>query len=157
MPLAAAIFVVMLELTLVSEGWPFRRLNRFAGGVAALGASWAIAIPVYELLVAGDGPVRGDQFGAALVCVGVLQVVFYVVLRGWPFSLLGSQAIRLVSADVALIGGGVAAYLALARVADLGSGTISAVAGAAVAAGLIVGMLFEGWLAPVAPALAGSQ
>jgi hypothetical protein len=36
MPLAGAIFVAMLELTLVSEGWPLRRFNRFAGGIAAL-------------------------------------------------------------------------------------------------------------------------
>ena len=115
MSLAAAIFVVMLELTLVSEGWPLRRLNRFAGGVAALAASWAIAIPVYELLVASDGPVAGLQFGAALVCIGVAQAAFYVVLGGWPFSLLRSQAMRLGSANVTLIVGGVLVYLALAR------------------------------------------
>src|ERR687884_913191 len=77
MPLAGAILVVMLQLTLVSEGWPFRRFNRFVGGVAALLASWAIAIPLYELLVAG-GPVTGGQFGAALVCIGLLQVGCYV-------------------------------------------------------------------------------
>jgi hypothetical protein len=44
MPLAGAIFVVMLELTLVSEGWPLRRLGRFTGGVAALAAAWAIGL-----------------------------------------------------------------------------------------------------------------
>jgi hypothetical protein len=153
MPLAGAIFVVMLQLTLVSEGWPFRRLNRIAGGVAALVASWAIAIPLYEVLVAGGARLPGGQFGAALVCIGVLQVAFYVVLRGWPFSSVRSQPPRLSLANVALIAGGVLVYLVLAHAADLEPATISAVGGAAVAAGLVVGMLFEGWLGSTVPAL----
>jgi hypothetical protein len=151
MPLAAAIFVVMLELTLVSDGWPLRGLNRFAGGVAALAASWAVAVAIYQVLVAGDGPVTSGQFGAALVCIGVLQVAFYVVLRGWPFSLMRSQASRLGLANVALIAGGLLIDLVLTQAADLAPATISAVAGAAVAAGLVVGMLFEGWLDSVLP------
>ena len=155
MPLAGAIFVVMLQLTLVSEGWPFRRFNRFAGGVAALAASWAIAIPIYELLVAGDGPVAGSELGAALVCIGVLQVAFYVVLRGWPFSLVRSQPFRLGLANAALLAGGLLIQLLLARTAGAEPATISAVAGAAVAGGLVVGMLFEGWLGSIVTALVG--
>jgi hypothetical protein len=146
MPLAGAIFVVMLELTLVTEGWPLRRVNRFAGGAAALAVSWGIAILLDETLVAGDGPVPGGELGAALVCIGVLQVAFYVVLRGWPFCLIGSCAPRLATANLVVVAGGLVVYLALQRVADLEAATISAVAGSAVAAGLVVGMLFEGWL-----------
>jgi hypothetical protein len=151
MPLAGAIFVAMLELTLVSEGWPLRRFNRFAGGIAALAVARGIAIVLYETLVAGDGPVPPGEFGAVIVCMAVLQVAFYVVLRGWPFCALGSRARRLVSANLAVIAGGFVVYLALARVADLQPATISAVAGSAVAAGLVVGMLFEGWLEWVLP------
>ena len=97
MPVAGAVFVAMLELTLVSEGWPLRRLNRYAGGVIALAAAWAIGVGLYLALVdfqpaagsglhARHGPVAGAQLGAALVCIGVLQVGFFVVLRGWPFA-----------------------------------------------------------------------
>jgi hypothetical protein len=151
MPLAGAIFVAMLELTLVSEGWPLRRFNRFVAGPAALAVAWCIAVLLYETLVAGDGPVPSGEFGAALVCIGVLQVAFYVVLSGWPFCLIGSQARRLAWANVAVIAGGLAVYLALARAAGLEPATISAVAGSAIAAGLVVGMLFEGWLDSVLP------
>jgi hypothetical protein len=151
MPLAGAIFVAMLELTLVSEGWPLRRFNRFGAGLAALAAAWGIAIVLYETLVAGDGLVPAGEFGAALVCIGVLQVAFYVVLRGWPFCVIKSRARRLASANLAVIAGGLVVYLALARVADLEPATISAIAGSAVAAGLVIGMLFEGWLDSVLP------
>jgi hypothetical protein len=151
MPLAGAVFVAMLELTLVSEGWPLRRFNRLAAGLATLAVAWAIAILLYETLVAGDGLVEGGEFGGALVCIGVLQVAFYVVLRGWPFCLLASRARRLGSANLAVIAGGVVLYLALAAAANLDPATISAVAGSAVAAGLVVGMLFEGWLDSILP------
>jgi hypothetical protein len=152
MPLAGAVFVAMLELTLVGEGWPLRAVNRFAGGVAALAVAWVVAIVLYEALVAGDGPVTRGQFGAALVCMGVLQVAFYVVLSGWPFAAIGSRALRLCVANVAVIGGGFVIYLVLFEVADLTPATINAAAGSAVAAGLVVGMLFEGWLDAVLPA-----
>ena len=146
MPLAGGVFVTMLQITLVSEGAPLRRLNRFAGGVVALAVSWGIAVPLYELLVAGDGPVTGGRFGGVLVCIGVLQVAFYVVLAGRPFSLIRSRAVRLGCANVTVLAGGVLVYLVLTRAAHLEAATISAVAGSAVTAGLLVGMLFEGWL-----------
>ncbi|HUA44574.1 MAG TPA: hypothetical protein VMA77_05065 [Solirubrobacteraceae bacterium] len=147
MPLAAAVFAAVLELTLVSEGWPLRRLNRFAGGIAALAVAWGFGILLYETLVAdAGGPVSRGQFGAALVCVAVLQVAFYVLLRGWPFCRIPSRPLRLASANLFVIAGGVGACVALHRWAGLDPATVSAVAGAAVAAGLVIGMLFEGWL-----------
>jgi hypothetical protein len=154
MPLAGAIFVVMLELTLVCEGWPLHRLNRFAGGLLALAAAWALAVLLYETLVA-HGPVRSGDFGAALVCMGALQVAFYVVLGGRPFTGIRSQAQRLAAANAVVIGVGFLIYLGLAQVAGLEPATISAVAGSAVAAGLVVGMLFEGWTRSVPAELAG--
>jgi hypothetical protein len=51
MPLAGAFFVVMLQLTLVHEGWPLRRLGRIASGPIAVVAAWAIALTLYLLLV----------------------------------------------------------------------------------------------------------
>ena len=43
LPLAGAAFAAMLQLTLVSEGWPLRRLGRIWSGVAALVVSWAVS------------------------------------------------------------------------------------------------------------------
>jgi hypothetical protein len=145
----------MLEVTLVSERWPLRHINRIAGGVAALAAAWGTAILLYETLVANNGPVTSGQFGAALVCMGVVQVAFYVVLSGWPFRRIGSEPLRIGSANLAVIAGGFALYVALARVAGLTPATISAVAGSVIAAGLVLGMLFEGWLHSMVAELAG--
>jgi hypothetical protein len=50
MPLAAVAFVAMLQLTLVGEGWPLRRLPRLAGGLVALAIAWAVAVVVYFAL-----------------------------------------------------------------------------------------------------------
>ena len=36
MPLAAGAFTVILQLTLVTEGWPLRGLGRVRSGIAAL-------------------------------------------------------------------------------------------------------------------------
>ena len=54
-----------------------------------------------------------------------------------------------------MITGGFLVYLALASAADLEPAIISAVAGSVIAAGLVVGMLFEGWLRSILAELAG--
>ena len=86
MPLAGAFFVVILQVTLVNEGWPLRRLGRVASGPAALLVAWAIALTLYLLLVQtppkpgsglysrSGGPLSGAEFGAALTVVGLWQV-----------------------------------------------------------------------------------
>jgi hypothetical protein len=145
MPLAAAAFVAMLELTLVSEGWPLQRLGRLTAGVAALVVSWAIALAAYALLDR-TGVLAGARFGALLVSIGVWQVVLFVVLQGWPLSGMRRAATRLVCANASVIGGGWVTYVALHRLADWRPATISAAGGAIVAGALLVGMLFEGWL-----------
>jgi hypothetical protein len=145
MPLAAAIFVVMLQLTLVTEGWPLRALGRIGGGTLALAFSWAAGTALYEALVP-TAVVAGDELGAILVCIGALQVTFYVLLRGWPFDAIGPRALRLLVANAVVIAGGWLAFRVLLRAADLTPVSIAAVGGAVVAAGLVIGMLFEGWL-----------
>ena len=78
MPLGGAAFVAMIELTLVTEGWPLRRLGRVVGGLLALAFSCASALAVYFALVdftppPGSGLTRrhgwlsNGQLGAALV------------------------------------------------------------------------------------------
>jgi hypothetical protein len=145
MPIAGAIFTVMLQLTLVTEGWPLRRLARLPAGVVALASSWAAGIALYEALVP-TGLLAGGDLGAVLVCIAALQVTFYVLLHGWPFCLIGARAVRLPVANAVVIAGGWLAYRTLAQTTGLTSATISAAAGSVVASGLIIGMLFEGWL-----------
>ena len=157
MPLAGAAFVAMLELTLVSEGWPLRRLGRFTAGVAALAFAWVVALAVYLLAVDFDappgsglasrhGPLSGEVLGAILVVIGAWQVWWFVAWSGWPFTSVQRRWLRLLAANAVVLGGGVLTYVASHDVAGVDPATISAVAGTVVAAGLLVGMLFEGWL-----------
>jgi hypothetical protein len=163
MVLGGAIFAAMVQLTLVAEGGPLHRLDPISGGLLALALSCAAGVLLYLLLVdfrppagtglrAHSGPLSSADLGAILVCVAVPQVAFYVVLGGWPFTRIGSRPIRIAVANVAVIAAGCLGYLALAELARLEPGTITAVAGSVVAGGLAVGMLFEGWLDSVLPA-----
>ncbi|MEV4601661.1 hypothetical protein AB0K15_30195 [Amycolatopsis sp. NPDC049253] len=148
MPLAGAAFVVMLQLTLVSEHWPLRLwLKPIPGGICAVVLSWAISILLYALLLGGT-PFRGGGrglldpgvFGAVLTFIGVWQVLLFVMWRGWPFHHLRTQWVRFVCANVATIGAGILTYVVLR---ELPVPTLSTLAGDFVAAGLVVGMLFE--------------
>src|SRR6185295_9851649 len=93
--IGGAAFTVMLQITLVGEGWPLRRLPASVAGPLALAISWAIALVLYFALVeidpaagsamaARSGPVASADFGAFLVWLGAWQVLFFVVWRGWP-------------------------------------------------------------------------
>jgi hypothetical protein len=73
MPLAAAAFVAMLQLTLVGEGWPLRGLPRLPAGPLALAISWAVAVAVYFALA----DVR-RELGTVLIVIGAWQALFYV-------------------------------------------------------------------------------
>jgi hypothetical protein len=156
MPLAGAFFVVMLQLTLVNEGWPLRRLGRIASAPIAVVAAWAIALTLYLLLIRtppepgsglyfrGGGPLAGSEFGGILTAIGLWQVWFYVALRGWPFAQVTSRAIRLPLANLTVILAGVLTYVILHSAIGLTPAKASAVAGAALTAGLLRGMLFGG-------------
>jgi hypothetical protein len=155
MPLAGAFFVVMLQLTLVNEGWPLRRLGRIASGPIAVVAAWAVALTLYLLLVQTDpkpgsglylrgGRLPGAEFGAILTAIGLCQVCFYVALRGWPFIRVTPRAVRLPLANLTVIVAGVATYVFLHDAIGLTPPKASAVAGAALTAVLLRGMLFEG-------------
>jgi hypothetical protein len=156
MPLAGAFFVVMLQLTLVNEGWPLRRLGRIASGPIAVMAAWAVALTLYLLLVRthpkpdsglysrGGGPLSGAEFGAILTAIGLWQVWFYVALRGWPFAQITSRAVRLPLANLTVVVAGAVTYVILHSAIGLTPAKASAVAGAALTAGLLRGMLLEG-------------
>ena len=152
LPLGGAVFVVLLQLTLVGEGWPLRRLPAVLAGSLALALSWAIALVLYLALVQADpplgsavrartGPVAGADFGAALVWIGAWQVLCFVVWRGWPTTALRPRALRLVCAHGLVLGGALLTYVLLRLAFE--PLTLTAAAGCFVAAGLIVGMLLE--------------
>ena len=156
LPLAAGVFTAILQLTLVTEGWPFRRLGRVLSGLAALAASWGIAVAAYLILVGLDtpptgglrdpgGPVSPPAYGAWLTALGAWQVVFFVGLRGWPFKAIRSKAIRLPVANAVVIACAWISYLILRHPLDWPAGKITAVAGCSIAALLLVAMLFEAW------------
>jgi hypothetical protein len=144
MPLAALAFVAMLELTLVGEGWPLRRLPRMAAGASALALAWAVALAAYFELA----DIRGE-LGTVLVLIGAWQVLLYVACRGRPFSLIAARSLRLPTAHVVVIGGGILTYVVAHDVFSLGSAPLTAAAACFVAGGLTFGMLLEGWREPI--------
>ena len=137
LPLGAAVFGVMLELTLVGEGRPLRRLPALAAGPAALAVSWALGLALYFALVR-DGTVAGADFGAFVVCVGAWQVLCFVV---WDGIAIASRTVRPACAHALVLGGGVATCLGLR--AAMSAATVTAVGGCFIAGGLVSGMLFE--------------
>jgi hypothetical protein len=156
MPLAACTFVTMLQLTLVTEGWPLRKLGRLSGGCAALAISLGVAVLAYELLISlhapatsglrsRNGSVTGPEFGAVLVSIGASQVVFFVALRGWPFSAIQSRAPRLIIANAVVLGGGLLSYVLATKAAALSVAEVPAVGGCVIVAGLVQGLLFDSW------------
>jgi len=159
LPLAGAVFVIMLQLTLVTEGWPLRRLPRLPAGLLALALSWGLALALYYLVVdirpppgsglsARHGIMAGGDLGALLVVIGVWQVWSYIVWRGWPLSLIQPRWLRLPLANVVTIGGGILSYFLIRQASDIGSPQLTSIAGCIITAGLIVSMLFDGAVRP---------
>jgi hypothetical protein len=142
MALGGTAFVAMLQLTLVGEGWPLRRLRPVVGGLLAVAVSWAVALAVVLPLVR-YGPVPGAELGAALVLISAWQVLCCVAWRGWPFTRVAHRAARLTCAHLGVIGAGLLGYVVARVLLGTGAGRTAAVAGCFVAAGLVTGMLFE--------------
>jgi hypothetical protein len=162
MPLGGLAFVAMLQLTLVGEGWPLRRFRPVPGGLLCVALSWIVAVVVYLTVVqveppgdsgviARHGPVPGTELGAVLVLIGAWQVLCYVSWRGWPFATITTRAVRLITAHVIVLAGGILTYIVAHRLLGFEADRIAAVAGCFIAAGLVFGMLFEDWLGRLSP------
>jgi hypothetical protein len=160
-PLAAFVFVTMLQLTFVCRQWPFDRLPAVAGGFAALATSWAVGVAGYFLLATWDfvpavarhaiglrnpgGPVNALNLVGVLLCIVIFQMTLFFLLQGYPVSLIKSQPLYLAVANATTIGGGILLWWILNSGLGLSSPQVSEVAGVIVAGTLIAGLLFEGW------------
>ncbi|MFQ5554267.1 MAG: hypothetical protein ACE5GC_02705 [Acidimicrobiia bacterium] len=159
-PLAAVVFVVMLQLTFVTGKWPLHKLPAVQSGFAALAVSWGVGLVLYWLFVdftafappeALDGiGIRNpggfwgaDDFVALLLSIVIWQIALTVLLGGWPFTSIKSDGARLAAFNGAVIGGGWVTYLILST--GFNAGQIAAIGGAATAAIFVCAMLFETW------------
>ncbi|MFC0508194.1 hypothetical protein [Micromonospora costi] len=159
--LGAAAFTIILQLTLVCEGWPVRRLGWFRGGVVALAFSVAVAVVAYLLLVNLDdvpaalraaqrlrnpgGPVPIATYSAVLLLLGVWQVLLFVSLRGWPLTLIRRPGVRLAARNAVVLAGTVASFPLLWWATGGDVDRVNAVCGVLIAAALLVSMLFDNW------------
>jgi hypothetical protein len=134
MRLAAAAFVAMLQLTLVCDRWPLRGLPALPGGLAALATAWGLALITYV----------ADVPGTLLLLIAVWQAWLFIAWSGW--LLTG----HLLLSNAVVLGGAGLTYLALTGVRPA---VIAPAAGSFIAAALVIGVLFEGWLSSYAVAL----
>lgn len=142
-PLGVAVFTAFLQISLVTEGWPLRRLGRLAGGAAALAASWLLGLAAEQLLLR-TGALPVEAFLGLLGWVSALQVLGWVVPPTSVLARVRSRPLRLVAGNLLTIGGGTGVcVLAYAVVSD--QATVGPLAAGVVGAGLVVGMLFESW------------
>jgi hypothetical protein len=144
----AAAFIAMLQLTLVGEGCPLRRLPRITAGWLALASAWAAAL-VARAAFAGSG----DHFTTVLIVIGAWQTLFYVALRGWPFSAIARRGRRLACAHAGVLAAALLSYLALR---GFGDQRLGAYAACFVAGAIVFGMLLEGWLGPAMTLIAAA-
>jgi hypothetical protein len=156
LPLAGAAFVAIMQLTFVCERWPLSRLGSTVGGLLALAAAWAVALVLFfglagfqppsdSGLIARSGPLAPAELGALLVLTGLWQIWFYISWDGWPFTRLTRRTTRLFAGNVVVVGAGIITYL-LADTVGVAAVTMIAAAGSFIAAALLVGLLFDGWL-----------
>lgn len=173
-PLAVAIFVAMLQLTFVLGKWPLATINPVKAGFIALLTVWVVGIVAYLVFANWDlvppeardliglrnpgGPFWALDFVGALVSIVVWQLTFSLLLGGWPFTLIESAPTRLAVSSAVVIGGGWVTYLIVKDGIGWTDVTIIGVCGSAVAAILLLVLVFETWpFATQNPALARGQ
>lgn len=140
-PLAVAVFIVIMQLTLVSGGWPLRGLGDLWPGLVALLGSWLVGAALYLVAIAAG--MEHDFLGSLLVAIGVWQLLFFVALRGWPFSLITRPGIQLLAGNLGVIAAGVATHVVMLDVIRWDFVKVTAICGCGIAAVLVVSMLFE--------------
>jgi hypothetical protein len=162
LPLAALIFLAMIQLTFVCDRRPLRRLGTARAGVAAIVLSWIIGVVAYELLANWNavvppvaqsalglsnpgGPVGAFNLLAWTLCVAVWSVVLFIPLRGRAFAAIGSVPARLLAGNATTLALGWGMFLLLSGPLGLTVPEIAAACGVIIAASLVATLIFEGW------------
>lgn len=161
MPLAAFVFVAMLQLSYVNDKAVLDRLGPRVGGLAAIAVSWAVGVAGYLLLANWDaipapfagliglsnpnGPIDALDLVAILIAIAVWQVLLFVLLDGKPFAGIRAKVPRLVVANTVTLAIGILWYLLAHDVLDWSGPRISAVSSCVIGAVFLAGLLFEGW------------
>jgi hypothetical protein len=162
LPLAALIFLTMIQLTFVCDRRPLSRLGTPGAGIAAIGVSWIVGLAAYELLANWNavvpppvqqalglsnpgGPVSAFNLLGWTLCVAVWSVVVFISLKGRGFGRIASVPARLVAGNLATIALGWATFLLLSGPIDLTLPEIAAVCGTVIAASLVATLILEGW------------
>jgi hypothetical protein len=160
-PIAATVFVTMLQLTFVSNKWPLHRVRTVSSGISAFVFSWVVGTAIYFLVTNwnsvpaaartalgirnGIGPMNAIDFTALLLCIVVYQMSFFVLFRGWPFTGIKSEGARLVASHMATIGGGWITFFVLLDGFKWQDPVIVGACGSIIGSIFLVGMLFETW------------
>ncbi|QZY50715.1 hypothetical protein [Leucobacter tenebrionis] len=156
--LGAGVFVAALQLTFVTGRMPFTNLRPVAAGWAAIATAWILGLAQYFFLLnwddgpgrppapplSGYGPVYALDWPAILLSICVIQMVFFVLLKGDPFVRIRSAWLRFIVVNVFSIAGGLLLHWGL-QLLGLNGNIISAVAAAVIAAVILIEILFSGW------------
>jgi hypothetical protein len=158
-PLAATIFVAMLQVTFVCDRWPFDTMGTLPAGIGAFVLCWVIGIVVNLTVVNWNvipaparaalglrnpgGPVAALDYIGWLVCVVVFQIIFFQALDGWPFRDYENKLTRLVMSNVFVVGLGWLLYLLLHNLFKWPIPTIIGACGVVAVGVNVTAMVFE--------------
>jgi hypothetical protein len=162
LPLAALIFLTMIQLTFVCDRRPLRRLGTPGAGIAAVTLSWIVGLVAYKVLANWNavvpppvqqalglsnpgGPVSAFNLLGWTLCVAVWSVLLFIPLKGRPFGRIGSVPARLVAGNLATIALGWATFRVLFGPIALTVPEIAAACGTVIAASLVAALILEGW------------
>jgi hypothetical protein len=162
LPLAALIFLTMIQLTFVCDRQPLRRLGTPGAGIVAVTLSWIVGLAAYELLANWNavvpppvqqalglsnpgGPVSAFNLLGWTLCVAVWSVLLFIPLKGCGFRRIGSVPARLVTGNLATIALGWATFRLLSGPIGLTVPEIAAACGTVIAASLVAALILESW------------
>jgi hypothetical protein len=162
LPLAALVFLTMIQLTFVCDRRPLRRLGTPGAGIAAVVVSWIVGLVAYELLANWNavvpppvqqvlglnnpgGPVSAFNLLGWTLCVAVWSVLLFIPLKGRALRRIGSVPARLVIGNLSTIALGWGTFLLLSGPIGLTVPEIAAACGTVIAASLVAALILEGW------------
>jgi hypothetical protein len=161
MPLGVLVFVATLQITFVNGRWPLTGMDGRVAGFAVVAVSWVVGLVVFFLVLNWDfvpaparraiglrdpgGPVNGLDLLGWLAVVTAFQVLFYIGLGGWPTVYLRRPVVRLIAANVFVIGGGWLTWAVLFHGFGLATPTVAAIGASVAAAAVLSEIVFDNW------------